>query len=293
MIIAMKIEIIEPFGYCAGVDRAIRLALETKKKNHAKEVVILGMLVHNQDALESLSEKGIRTIYEQNKTLLELVDLIPEGAIVILTAHGHSKAVEDKLEKRHLKFVDATCPFVVATFQQIQEATKNHRDVIYLGKENHPEANAALSISKKVHLCDPKKIIIDTKLKSPLLINQTTFSQSEITTATAIIKDAISDVEITPSICGASTHRQNGLINLSNDVELIYVVGGINSNNTKTLIEIAKATHKNAKVIGIQNKNDINKKDLKGLSYIAISSGASTPKEITLGVKQQIEQLLN
>jgi len=293
MILTMKIEIIEPFGYCAGVDRAIRLALETKKKNHAKQVVILGMLVHNQDALESLKNKGISTIYEEGATLLELVDHIPDGAIVILTAHGHSEDVEKKLKSRKLQFVDATCPFVVATFEQIKKATNQKRDVIYLGKENHPEANAALSISKNVHLCDPKKIVLESKLKEPLLINQTTFSQREIAAATKIIQDYLPNVEIVPSICGASTHRQNGLISLSQDVELIYVVGGKNSNNTLTLIEIARSTHPNAKVIAIQNKEDINKKDLIGLSYIAISSGASTPKEITIGVKKQIEQLLN
>lgn len=289
----MKIEIIEPFGYCAGVDRAIRLALTTKKHNRSKEVVILGMLVHNQDALESLLKKGIRTIFEPNKSLIELVDLIPNDAIVILTAHGHSKEVEKKLKSRHLNFVDATCPFVVSTFNEIKRAVKEHRDVIYLGKENHPEANAALSLSKHVHLCDPKNVRVPNSLNKPLVINQTTFSQREILEANREIQTIIPNAEIARSICGASTHRQNGLINLSDEAELIYVVGGKNSNNTNTLIEIAKETHPNAKVIGIQNKNDINKKDLIGLSYIAISSGASTPKEITLDVKKQIEDLLN
>ena len=289
----MKIEILKPFGYCAGVERAMKMALEVKKAHQDQEVVVLGMLVHNADALNELSKAGISTIYDENKSLVELIDKVDNNAIVILTAHGHSLAVEEELNRRNIKFIDATCPFVTLTENVIKKAVSENRDVLYLGKKNHPEANAALSISNKVHLIEPKNVHLEEKYTNPLVISQTTFSESEIAQTISFIKDALKEVSVSESICQASTLRQNALKNLSKDVELIYVVGGKNSNNTKTLFEIASSTHPKAKVLMIENANDINKKDLLGLNYIAISSGASTPREITLEVENKIKSLLN
>ena len=289
----MKIEILEPFGYCAGVERAMKMALEVKKAHQDKKVVVLGMLVHNADALNELSKAGITTIFDENKSLVELIDKVDNNAIVILTAHGHSLAVEEELNRRNIEFIDATCPFVTLTENVIKKAVSENRDVLYLGKKNHPEANAALSISNKVHLIEPKNVRLEEKYTNPLVISQTTFSESEIAQTISFIKDALKEVSVSESICQASTLRQNALKNLSKDVELIYVVGGKNSNNTKTLFEIASSTHPKAKVLMIENANDINKKDLLGLNYVAISSGASTPREITLEVENKIKSLLN
>lgn len=289
----MKIEILEPFGYCAGVKRAMKMALEVKKTHQDQEVVVLGMLVHNADALNELSKAGISTIYDKNKSLVELIDRVDNNAIVILTAHGHSLAVEEELNRRNIEFIDATCPFVTLTENVIKKAVSENRDVLYLGKKNHPEANAALSISNKVHLIEPKNVHLEEKYTNPLVISQTTFSESEIAQTISFIKDALKEVSVSESICQASTLRQNALKNLSKDVELIYVVGGKNSNNTKTLFDIASSTHPKAKVLMIENANDINKKDLIGLNYVAISSGASTPREITLAVENKIKSLLN
>ena len=289
----MKVKILEPFGYCAGVERAINIALETKRKYSERPVVVLGMLVHNQDALEFLQKTEIETIYDPKKSLLELVDEIPEQAVVILTAHGHSQELEDKLHEKNIFFVDATCPFVTATFDKIKKVIHEGRDVLYLGKKNHPEANAALSINNHVYLVEPEQVVLHRKYNKPLLINQTTFSEEEVKEATSFIKGKVNGVEIEPSVCHASTMRQKALRELPQDYELIYVVGGANSNNTETLFEIAQNSHPKAKVISIKNVDDINKKDLKGLSHIAISSGASTPKEITLAIKDYLESLLD
>ncbi len=289
----MKIKILEPFGYCAGVERAMKMALEVKKAHQDKKVVVLGMLVHNADALNELSKAGITTIFDENKSLVELIDKVDNNAIVILTAHGHSLSVEEELNRRNIEFIDATCPFVTLTENVIKKAVSENRDVLYLGKKNHPEANAALSISDKVHLIEPKNIHLDEKYHNPLVISQTTFSESEIAQTISFIRDALKEVSVSESICQASTLRQNALKNLSKDVELIYVVGGKNSNNTKTLFEIASSTHPKAKVLMIENAYNINKKDLLGLNYVAISSGASTPREISLEVENKIKSLLN
>lgn len=289
----MKAVLLEPYGYCVGVERAIKIALDTKGANKNKRIIILGMLVHNEDAINELTKQGIETLYHKDKSLLDLVDEVPSDAIVILTAHGHSENLEKKLISRHIEFIDATCPFVKAAFKLILEAANANHDILYIGKKNHPESNAALSISNKVHLVDIENPSFEVKDSSPLVINQTTFSQREVNDVASAIKAKYPKADVIPSVCKASTDRQNAILSLDKKVELFYVVGGTNSNNTKTLAKLAKESHPNAKVILIKNKDDINKKDLLGLSYIAIASGASTPKHISEEVKSYIESLFN
>ena len=156
----MKVTILEPSGYCAGVEHAMKVAIETKDKNPSKSVVVLGMLVHNEDSLKSLEKRGIKTIYDKNCSLEQLVEKINEPSIVILTAHGHSKEVEEKLLKNGHQIVDATCPFVENSFSDIKKSLLKEFYVFYIGVKNHPESTAALSLSEKVLLIDVKYQII-------------------------------------------------------------------------------------------------------------------------------------
>lgn len=286
----MKVILAKPYGYCAGVANAISLACKTKEANPKRRIVILGMLIHNEDTLKELEKAGIETIYQKDKDLLELIDFIKDDSIVILTAHGHKEEVENRLKERGLEFVDTTCPFVKTTFNEILKATKNNHDVIYIGKENHPEANAALSLSNRVHLLDVSNPVVP-KLKdeSPLIINQTTFSHYEIEQLIELIKTKYPNAQVLKSVCYASTQRQEALLNLPKDVDLIYVVGGKNSNNAKTLFNLASKNYPSAKVIAIQNADDVKEKDLIGLNLVAISSGASTPKEISEAIKNKVK----
>ena len=287
----MKVTVLEPSGYCSGVERAMEMAIETKEKNPSKNVVVLGMLVHNEDSLKVLEKHGIKTIYDKNCSLEQLVDKISKPSIVILTAHGHSKAVEEKLIKNGHQIIDATCPFVNASFKEIEKSLFKDFYVFYIGVKNHPESTAALSISDKVLFIDYKEPKIpNIACETPLVISQTTLSELEVEKIYAEIKKAYPKANISKGICNASTSRQLALSKIPQDVDLIYVVGSVNSNNSKTLFNIAKNLYPNKKVLLIQNASEINKKDLIGLSHIAISSGASTPKEV---IEQIKESLLN
>ena len=284
----MKVTILEPSGYCVGVERAMKLAIKTKENNPSNNVVVLGMLVHNQDSLKELEKHGVKTIYELNCSYEQLVEKISEHSIVILTAHGHSKALEEMLIKKGHTIVDATCPFVKNSFEEIRKAIQE-RDVFYIGVKNHPEALAALSISDKVHFIDAKETKIPENIESsPLVISQTTLSKFEVEHINEQIKSVYKNAEFLNGICNASTKRQESLMNLEDDVDLIYVVGGLNSNNSKTLLNLATKLYPQKKVLLIQNSSEINKKDLLGLSHIVISSGASTPKEIINEIKVKL-----
>ena len=285
----MEVTILEPSGYCSGVERAMEIAFSTKKDNPSKEVVVLGMLVHNADSLKELEQKGIKTIYKENCSYEQLVDEIKTPSIVILTAHGHKKIIEERLLNNGHEIVDATCPFVKNSFKEILDATKANRTVFYIGVNDHPEAVAALSLSDNVYFINAKRQDIPIKfVKSPLVISQTTLSKYEVKQINDAILKIYPDAEFLNGICNASTKRQESLMNLSDDIDLIYIVGGANSNNSKTLFNLATSLYPNKKVLLIQNANDIKEKDLQGLCHVAISSGASTPKKIINEIKNKL-----
>lgn len=285
----MKVTVLEPYGYCAGVELAINLAINTKKENPQNNVVVLGMLVHNKDSLKTLEKHGIKTIFKKNSSLDELVDEIKTPSIVILTAHGHSKSLEEKLLKNGHKIVDATCPFVKKSMSEIKGEISLEKSVFYIGVKNHPESNAALSLDKNVHLIDIKNPIIpNINDNSPLVISQTTLAESEILDIIEKIKTKYKNARIIKGICNASTMRQKAILSIDKSVDKIYIVGGLNSNNSKTLFNLAKKTYPNISVELIQNADKIKEKDLFGLSHIAISSGASTPKEVIEQIKNKL-----
>ena len=285
----MKVTILEPSGYCVGVERAMKLALKTKQDNPSNNVVILGMLVHNQDSLKTLANNNIATIYDSNCSLEQLIDQINEPSIVILTAHGHKKIVEEKLLNKGHTIIDATCPFVKNSFDEIYKASKEGREIFYIGVFNHPEAIAALSISNTVHLIDIKDPHIPLKKsESIMVISQTTLSKYDVAKISKDILKKYPNTQFLDGICNASTQRQEALMNLDKDVDLIYIVGGKNSNNSKTLFNLAKSLYPDKKVLQIENSSEIKKKDLLGLSHVVISSGASTPKEVINQIKDKL-----
>lgn len=289
-----KITIVEPAGYCAGVDRAIKIAKATKEQHPNNNVVILGMLVHNLDAINKLSDYGIKTLSNNANNLLDLVDEVPDDAIVILTAHGHGDALERKLNSKNINYVDATCPFVKKALIDMKVFLEKGHDIIYIGKENHPESNAALSLSNKVHL-----LTLDgnaqkyAKLVNPIIVSQSTFSDIDVKKLNNVIKKNVPSATFYPSICKASISRQMSLLSLDKDTDLIIVVGGKNSNNTITLYNLAKNNFINTKVLLVENKKELMLDDINQFYKIAIVSGASTPLYIVEEIKSFIEQLDN
>lgn len=285
----MKVTILEPSGYCSGVEHAMNLAIKTKKENPSKSVVILGMLVHNAGSLKTLEKHGINTVFKENCSLEQLVEEIKDPSVVILTAHGHDKKIEKLLLDKGHEIVDATCPFVKNSFSEIKNAIKENKLVFYIGVKNHPEAIAALSINENVVLVDAKNPVIPHNVeKEIVVISQTTLSKFETQNIFENIKKVYPNAKFLNGVCNASTKRQESVMNIANDVDAIFVVGSTTSNNSKTLYTLASNLYKNKVVRLIENETGINKKDLLGLSHIALISGASTPKEVVIRVKDYL-----
>lgn len=277
----MKIEVLKPSGYCAGVANAIKIAIKTKENNKDKNVVVLGMLVHNEETLKYLNSLGINTLYDENKSLIDLAKNLKNNDLVILTAHGHSASLEVYLRENNIEFVDTTCPFVKKTIDEIQSFLNKNKEIVYIGKKNHPEANAVLSLSNNIHLCEVgKNNLLSLKSNDPLIFSQTTFSNEDIKIELENIKEHFSNAYYYGGICNSSQIRQNALISLKQYPDVIIIVGSRKSNNTSTLYSIAKSHYPKSRILFVENEKSINKEAFANANYVVISSGASTPNEL-------------
>lgn len=175
----MKVTGIVPRGYCKGVIRAINIVKETIEQ--PGPITVLGMIVHNQFIVDALKKRGAITIEDASKTRMELLDEINEGTVII-TAHGAGDCVIEKAKSKGLNVVDATCLDVIKTHTLIKEQLKHGKDVLYIGKKNHPEAEGALLIDPEhIHLITSKKDLetLD-KDKHYVMTNQTTMSLYDV-----------------------------------------------------------------------------------------------------------------
>ena len=293
MIKHMNVFVANPHGYCTGVVRAIELVKRVRESHQSGDVFVLGSIVHNEDVINELTKLGITTLRDKSKTPSQILRELPEHSIIVFTAHGHDKALEQIVKEKMMIAYDATCPMVTTNHHIIKKELKNGHQVIYIGKKNHPEALAAASIGEAVILIEK---IDDLHLeaikdKSPLVINQTTLSHLELKTIHDAIVKLIPDARLADEICSATILRQNAVLKLPNETQLVYVVGGENSSNTASLAKIASKHLPFAKVIRILNEKEINKKDLIGLDYVAVVSGASTPLETTNRVVELLKKL--
>lgn len=271
----MDVKRIVPSGYCKGVVNAINIVKNTKEKYPNENIYILGMIVHNSYVSKQMSQLGIITLDDTNKSKEELLDEINKG-VVIFTAHGISDKIKQKAIDKGLITVDASCVDVLKTKEVVKNKLNEGYDVLYFGKNKHPEAEAIVSISDKIHLITSLEDIdlLNINNDKIFLTNQTTMSYLELKDVFEKVKEKYPSVLIEKEICNATSSRQVALANI-NDGEVLYVVGDIKSNNTNKLADIGRNNFK--KVFLISNKDEINKKDLEGINKVYVTAGASTP----------------
>ncbi|MBR5755783.1 MAG: 4-hydroxy-3-methylbut-2-enyl diphosphate reductase [Erysipelotrichaceae bacterium] len=272
----MEIQKVIPSGFCKGVVNAINIARKTRKDNPGRDIYVLGMLVHNDHVTRELEKDGIITLDDSVKTKSELLDDIDEG-IVIFTAHGISDEIKNKAMDKGLECVDATCTDVLKTQNIIREHIDEGYDVLYFGKNNHPEAQAILAISDRIHLLTSEKDIESLDLDNPklFLTNQTTMSFLQLKDLIERVRKKYPDVIVQEEICNATSARQMAIHELT-DCDLLYVVGDRKSNNSNMLVETA-LKHGIKKALLIQSYTDIDDDDLAGVNKVCVSAGASTP----------------
>ena len=274
----MPVKRVVPSGYCLGVVRAINIARKVAAENKEQPVYILGMLVHSRYVVEALNALGVTTINDPGKTKYELLDSIDNG-IVIFTAHGISDDIKQYASYKGLTTVDASCPFVLNNRKLIKEKLEQGYEVLYIGKQNHPESEAIISMSEGIHLVTGDKLPKTENDEKIFVTNQTTMSMYDVEEIMSRIKTVYPQAVIAPEVCDATRMRQQAVMDLK-DTDILIVVGDPSSNNTAQLANIGKAA-------GIKEVYKIEtSEDLKGLNIdtgknIAVTAGASTPKALT------------
>jgi 4-hydroxy-3-methylbut-2-enyl diphosphate reductase len=286
----MEVIKIAPRGYCYGVVDAMVLAQQAAKDlDLPRPIYILGKIVHNQHVVDAFTKQGIITLDGDNR--LALLDKIDRGT-VIFTAHGVSPEVRKKAQEKGLTTVDATCPDVTKTHDLIREKTAQGYEVIYIGKQGHPEPEGAMGVAPgKVHLVENEADVANLELESRkiLVTNQTTMSQWDTKHLMNVVLKKFPHVEIYNEICLATQIRQEAVAEQAKEADLTIVVGDPASNNSNRLAQVSEEIA-GTKAYRVADVTEIQLEWLQGVNKVAVTSGASTPTQITKEVIDFLEQ---
>ena len=272
-------------GFCFGVRRAVDLAEKALAENKDKTVYSLGPLIHNENALRALSDKGLITVDEQQ------VGEIPSESVVIIRAHGVAPSVTDALEAKKCTIIDATCPRVKASQKMVERYSNQNDYVVLTGDRNHGEVigiagYAGENFSQIQDYTEAESFDIkDSENKNVILLSQTTYSPKEFEKIESLFRSKFKNLAVMNTICPATSERQEALLELCKKVDGVIVIGGKNSANTKRLYQTAAANCKQA--IHVQTAAEI-PSDFYKLNTIGITAGASTPDSII----DEVERLL-
>ena len=283
---------ISPRGYCYGVVDAIQMVKQVARDPNApRPIYILGLIVHNHHVVEELEQLGVISLDGEDR--LALLEQVEQGT-VIFTAHGVSPAVKVLAVQKGLHVVDATCPDVTKTHRLIEELVAQGYQVIYIGKKGHPEPEGAVGVAPaQVHLVEREEDLEglsfppDQKLA---VTNQTTLSQWDTKVLMEKVQALYPHVEVHNEICMATQLRQEAVARMAPDADLVIVVGDKRSNNSNRLVQVAQdLAGREAHLV--DTADEVDPAWLEGKKRVAVTSGASTPTQITREVIRKLEAL--
>jgi 4-hydroxy-3-methylbut-2-en-1-yl diphosphate reductase len=283
---------VTPRGYCYGVVDAMEIARRAAKDaSLPRPIYIIGLIVHNRFAVEELTELGIATLDGPDRaSILEQVD---QGT-VIFTAHGVSPLVKERARERGLHVIDATCPDVTRTHDLVNDFVARGYQVLYIGKKGHPEPEGVIGeapdavclVETETDLDQlPERIAAAEKL---LVTTQTTLSQWDTARLIQQILERFPQAEVHNEICHATQVRQEAVARMARGADLTIVVGDPRSNNTNRLVQVAEELA-SSPAIRIESLADLKPGMLEGKKRVAVTSGASTPSQVTREVIRFIE----
>lgn len=272
----MQILLANPRGFCAGVDRAISI-VERALEMYGAPIYVRHEVVHNRYVVDSLRERGA--------IFIEEISEVPDGAILIFSAHGVSQAVRAEARARQLTMLfDATCPLVTKVHMEVARASRKGVEAILIGHAGHPEVEGTMGQYSNpeggMYLVESPEDVFKLQVKDESnlsFMTQTTLSVDDTSEIIDALRQRFPAI-IGPrkdDICYATTNRQEAVRSLSEQADVILVVGSKNSSNSNRLAELARRAGKQAWLI--DSANDINADWLKGASCIGVTAGASAP----------------
>ena len=286
-----QIKLANPRGFCAGVDRAIDIVNKALDK-FGSPVYVKHEVVHNKFVVEDLKNRGA--------IFVEEIDEVPDNSLVIFSAHGVSKKVEETTKLRKLEYFDATCPLVTKVHMEVIRNARANNDIILIGHEGHPEVEGTMgrhinNQSSNIFFVQDEEeassIVID-KPDQLAIVTQTTLSVDDTKSIIDILKTRFPNINIPKKddICYATQNRQDAVKQLALESDFMIVVGSSNSSNSNRLQELSEKC--GCKSVLIDSFDDLELSDLEGRQKIAITAGASAPEsrvqEIAMAVKDYI-----
>jgi len=284
----MEILLANPRGFCAGVERAIAI-VERALEKFGAPIYVRHEVVHNRFVVDNLKAKGAIFVHE--------LDEVPDGATVIFSAHGVSKAVHAEADRRGLKVFDATCPLVTKVHLEVERHRKHGREVVMIGHKGHPEVEGTMGQSNGgMHLvenvADAAVLKVGADETAPLAyVTQTTLSVDDAASIVASLKARFPDI-VGPKkddICYATQNRQDAVRRLAENCDVLLVVGSQNSSNSNRLREVA--IQHGVKAYLIDRAGEIHPEWFAGARKIGVTAGASAPESLVREVVQAIVQL--
>lgn len=280
----MSVKLAKKTGFCFGVKRAVRMAEEALSRK--KPIYSLGSIIHNKQVVRTLSKKGLKVI--------ENINDIKKGVLVI-SSHGLSPKITSSIAKRGIDIIDTTCPFVLNAQRIAKRLASEGYVVVIVGDERHPEVKALVDFAaKNVHVVKDKAQAKKLKLNKSdkvSIISQTTQSKGNFSDVVKIMTaKKLKKLVVFNTICEDAETRQEDARALSKQVDLMIVVGGRNSANTKRLLDVSAAN--SAAAYLIETESEIKDSWLRPGELIGVTSGASTPDWIVEKVINKINTKL-
>ena len=286
----MKVTLAKSAGFCFGVKRAVDMVYEQIEDAKERPIYTYGPIIHNEEVVKELAEKGVRVIAE---------DEDPHGlepGTVIIRSHGVGRKVKEDLENAGFTIVDATCPFVLKIHRIVEKESRAGSHVVIIGDPDHPEVVGICG------WCMGSCTVIKTEQdaldfvpppgKNICIVSQTTFNYNKFKDLVEILRkkrydnNVLNILNILNTICNATEERQKEAKNIAGEVDTMLVVGGRHSSNTQKLFEICKKECGNTYYI--QTPVDLDSEMFQRSSYVGITAGASTPKKIIEEVQEHV-----
>lgn len=284
----MQIYLANPRGFCAGVDRAIAIVNEALTR-FEPPIYVRHEVVHNKFVVSDLANRGA--------VFVEELDEVPDGSIVIFSAHGVSKAVEDEAERRDLTVFDATCPLVTKVHIEVAKFAQEGMDAVLIGHAGHPEVEGTMGRFNRrhggqIHLVENESDVAALSVQDAdrlAFVTQTTLSMDDTARVIDALRDKFPSIQgpRKDDICYATQNRQDAVKDLAGRCEVVLVVGSPNSSNSNRLRELAERMDCRAYLI--DNASEMDKSWLEGVQSIGVTAGASAPEVLIQEVLKQLQ----
>lgn len=284
----MQIYLANPRGFCAGVDRAIAIVNEALTR-FEPPIYVRHEVVHNKFVVSDLANRGAVFVEELHE--------VPDGSIVIFSAHGVSKAVEDEAERRDLTVFDATCPLVTKVHIEVARFAQDGMDAVLIGHAGHPEVEGTMGRFNRrhggqIHLVENESDVEALNVQNAAhlaFVTQTTLSMDDTARVIDALREKFPSIQgpRKDDICYATQNRQDAVKDLAGRCEVVLVVGSPNSSNSNRLRELAERMDCRAYLI--DNATEMDRSWFDGIQSVGVTAGASAPEILIQEVLQQLQ----